>query len=228
MSEFDNFANEYNKVFNKTFSLIGSKREYFMNQKMLLSKRTIGIDPKNILDFGCGDGFSTKLLKNTFSNSLITGLDNSKKSVNEARSKNIENCTFDHYKEKKLPYENGAFDFIFVSCVLHHIEPIDLEQTLYELNRVLSPNGELHIYEHNPYNPFVRMLLSTCEFDKDINYINPRKLKSLLSRTNFKIIKLSFFNIIPKSWNFKLLIIIEHLLETFPLGGQYFIRSKKS
>jgi SAM-dependent methyltransferase len=42
----------------------------------------------------------------------------------------------------RFPYEDGSFDFVFLTSVFTHLLPLDLEQYLSEIARALKPNGK--------------------------------------------------------------------------------------
>ncbi|MFV0339820.1 MAG: class I SAM-dependent methyltransferase [Parachlamydiaceae bacterium] len=46
---------------------------------------------------------------------------------------------------KPLPYESGAFDFIYARLVLHYLPKNELTQALAELHRILKSGGKLFV-----------------------------------------------------------------------------------
>ncbi|HZS77593.1 MAG TPA: class I SAM-dependent methyltransferase [Ktedonobacteraceae bacterium] len=90
-----------------------------------------------VLDFGCGSGFSSLLLKEELPGIRITGVDISKKAVKHARKAGL---TVERtYPDKALPFDNASFDYIFAIFVMHFNVGVS---TLEELKRILHPSGK--------------------------------------------------------------------------------------
>ena len=80
---------------------------------------------------------------------------------------------------------SGSFDVVFAMCVWHHIPPNQWTNFISELSRVLSQEGLLLVYEHNPLNPLTRRVVSRCAFDKDavlLSLPRPRESSSIRFR----------------------------------------------
>lgn len=94
-----------------------------------------------ILDFGCGDGFFSKLVFND--QKIDVGLD---LMTNYAHLKSTQNCFLnDSYQQvllydgKKIAYPKNFFDCVISNCVLEHVD--DIELSLTEINRILKLKG---------------------------------------------------------------------------------------
>ncbi|MGD0280004.1 MAG: methyltransferase domain-containing protein [Smithella sp.] len=88
-----------------------------------------------VLEAGCGVGAQTVTLAKNSPNALITSIDISETSVNEARKKTVTaaltNVKFEQADIFNLPYEPDSFDHIFVCFVLEHLsQPVEALQTL--------------------------------------------------------------------------------------------------
>lgn len=94
---------------------------------------------KDILDIGCGNGDYTRLFKN---NNII-GLD-----IQDLRyRKSIDKFKFKKYSGRKLPFKTSSFDVVVSFDVIEHVK--NEEEFLYEINRVLKPNGLVHLATPN-------------------------------------------------------------------------------
>jgi SAM-dependent methyltransferase len=93
------------------------------------------------LDFGCGNGVFTNIIKNCFPNWNVFGVDISQIAIRNA-SKKYKQCTFFTYEDANR-YQN-YFDFVFSHHVLEHVQ--NIMDTVKEINNYLKPNSsQLHI-----------------------------------------------------------------------------------
>src|SRR4030095_3021135 len=123
-----------------------------------------------------------------------------------------------------LFYEN-TFDLTFAINVMHHVPPEMWENFTKEMYRVLKPGGITAVFEHNPFNPLTRRVVSRCEFDRDAVLLKRGKIKSLFSSAGFKPGEDAYIIFFP----FKLGIFrgIESLLKWLPLGAQQYVTGRK-
>ena len=99
--------------------------------------------PENgcVLDFGCGAGVFTSVLKSALPNWEVAGTDISITALQIAAANNPD-CRF--YRLDELKKVNGQFDFIFTHHVLEHVP--DLTATAEMFSQLLKPSGAmLHI-----------------------------------------------------------------------------------
>lgn len=110
---------------------------------------------KKVLDVGCGGGSDSNIL------SSVYGLD--VWAIDVYEHPGIRNDLGDRFKLNKkgiydLPYDDSAFDYVFMHDILHHID----EKTqsfenhllgLQEASRVVKKGGYIIIVEGNRYNP---------------------------------------------------------------------------
>ena len=99
----------------------------------------------NILEVGSNTGYSSIEFAITLPNSKVTGIDINPLSVafatDKAKSYHIKNVEFLCSDATNLPFEDNAFDVLFVSNVTSFIP--DKEAALKEYVRVLKPQGLL-------------------------------------------------------------------------------------
>lgn len=94
-----------------------------------------------VLDFGCGNGVFTAVLKECLPNWDVYGVEISKNAVANARKKHP-SCTF-FIAEEAAKYKQ-QFDFLFSHHVIEHVP--DLNETFRIINDYLKPESyQLHI-----------------------------------------------------------------------------------
>jgi SAM-dependent methyltransferase len=88
------------------------------------------------IDFGCGNGVFTNVLKNALPTWAVFGTDISSKAIDNAKKR------FSHLNFFKLSESqkfNEKFDFLFSHHVLEHV--LDLEETWNEMNKFLQKSA---------------------------------------------------------------------------------------
>ncbi len=103
-----------------------------------------------ILDLGCGLGETTRLLAKFFSPSEIIGFDQDVNLLAYARARVPEeqvNITYQAGNAEQLPFEDGAFDFVFCRFLLLHVpEP---QKVVAEMARVCKAGGIVLMQEQD-------------------------------------------------------------------------------
>ena len=220
---FDDYADSYYRLLKnqeKTFKFFAPDRYYFIKYKVDLLAEIIKDNPKSILDYGCGIGLSLPYLINNFPMSKISATDISENSLSLV-SKNFPKIKV--INDANL--SNNSFDIIYCAGVFHHIDAKNRTLVLKKLFKCLNKNGILCVFEHNPYNPITRKMVSSCEFDNDAELITKRNMKHLIETSSFEILKSNYTLFFPKI--FSKLNLIEPYIGWLPLGGQYFIIGEK-
>ena len=220
--DFDDYVDTYEGVLKNQLGFFVNNRDYYSEYKVniaaeICSKRSVD----RILDFGCGIGLSFPFLKKYFPDSILFGSDTSAESLNYVKQ------NFD-YVEVIESIENSKieFDLIFITGVFHHIEINDRPDVIKLLFRLLKKNGKLIVFEHNPYNPLTRRIVSNCEFDADANLISQTALKNLFrNNSKFSVSRCGYTLFFPEFMGG--LRAIERRLRWLPLGGQYFVVAEK-
>ena len=228
MSEFDKFAKKYDNDLDKILiSSIGTSSDYFAEYKVkemrsfFKSKKT----PHKILDFGCGVGKNSVLMKKYFPESQVYGIDISQDSIDMANEKKVVDCKFKVYDGENIEFENDFFDVIFISNVFHHIVHNKHLEILEMLKSKLSYSGYIFIFEHNTMNPLTLKIVNECEFDRDAKLLHFWYTKNIFTFSGFKDIKCYFILFIPPF--LKKILFLEKFLRWLPFGGQYYIVATK-
>jgi SAM-dependent methyltransferase len=170
------------------------------------------------LDVGCGPGLTDAFLVDDFES--VVGVDVSQQMVERARKSNPAS-RYVVYDGRRLPFEDGSFDLSFAICVLHHVEPKERLAFAEELVRITRPGGLIALFEHNPFNPLTRAVVSRCEFDEGVELLSMNEAKRLLRAAGAKAVKSRYILFFP--WRAALLRNIESLLRYLPLGAQYMV-----
>lgn len=147
----------------KRLNFVGSSDFKHVGDEFIEHFKRIGdLKPTdNVLDIGCGIGrIAIPLTKHLNEKGSLDGFDIDKRGIKWCQ-KNITphhpNFRFQYvdifnkYYNKKgkipaekftFPYENAQFDFVFATSVFTHMLPIQVEQYVREIARVLKPNGK--------------------------------------------------------------------------------------
>ncbi len=102
-----------------------------------------------VLEAGCGVGAQTVTLSLNSPQALITSIDISEASLDEARRRTsaagVKNVRFQRADIFALPYTPGSFDHVFVCFVLEHLQkPLE---ALTALKSMIAPGGTLTAIE---------------------------------------------------------------------------------
>ena len=101
-----------------------------------------------VLDFGCGTATLTLLIEEQCNNGTVIGLDTDPQILAIARQKIRQKksaITLLKYEGSALPFPDCVFDKVLSSWVFHHLTTAQKITAFKEINRVLKPQGELHI-----------------------------------------------------------------------------------
>lgn len=222
--DFDNYANEYEKILEDDLKFFGEENGYFAEYKVKIVRETVSFIPENILEYGCGIGLNLRYFKQYFPDSRISGCDISEKSVKFAAKDNDKTELF-IINQRSLEERKEKFDIIFVSCVFHHIAPELRSESIRHIYNLLKPGGVLYIFEHNPYNPVTRKIVRDCIWDKDAVLLKTNETIDLMENAGLEIAEKTFTLFFPAQLGF--LRSLEKYLKNIPLGGQYYIKGIK-
>jgi len=225
-SEFDAFAEEYQRLHRDNVRFSGEDPAYFAIQKakMVASIVDSSLPRNRILDFGTGVGNSIEPLSRSFSNAEIEGIDVSMRSLDIARARFADLASFRHFDGSTIPADDATYGLAFAACVFHHIDHDQHEALLRELRRVLVPGGWLTIFEHNPFNPLTRHAVNTCEFDRNARLISAGILKSRVKQSGFTQVRTRYCVFFPRFLS--KLRPLEKRLGWLPLGAQYCVMGR--
>jgi SAM-dependent methyltransferase len=210
MSDFDRVGDRYDELVQRSISFSGLDRGFFLEAKaerLVALARRLG-DPADlrVLDVGSGDGRLDGFLGDL---ERLEGTDASQEMIRLGH-------------ERRLPYEDASFDFVFSVCVVHHVAPPARPAFFAELARVVRPNGLVAVVEHNPLNPLTRLAVARCEFDEDAVLARPREVSRRLREAGLRDAETAHFLFFPWRWH-----RVERLLRRVPFGAQYYVTATK-
>lgn len=217
--EFDQYADEYDRILGATIPDGLNEDGYFAEYKVaLMAMRLQGRKVARILDFGCGAGRGLPALEKHFPNAEIWGYDVSHASLKVAASR---------MPRAQLVSDwsilcNTRFDAIIAANVFHHIP---LGQRLSALTRcraVLSAEGQMFLFEHNPYNPLTRWIFERCPFDAEAEMLDLKTALSLASQAGYRAEQHGYTLFFPRQLAY--LRGLEPWLKRLPLGAQYYVQ----
>lgn len=220
--EFDQYAETYDRLMNEAIPEGLNEDGYFAEYKIaLMAERLKSNQPHRILDFGCGAGRSLPYLKQYFPDAELWGYDVSPASLLIAGQRVPDAKLFSDWNA----LGEMRFDAIVAANVFHHIPPEQRQRSLSQCQQSLSDNGQMFLFEHNPYNPATRWVFERCPFDADAEMFNLNAALRLAKDAGFSATDQGYTLFFPRPLAF--LRGLEPLLKHVPLGAQYYVQMHK-
>ena len=226
-AEFDRFARDYGAGFDDPLKrLVGPDARAFLRPKLDLLRRAAARRPGGanaplaFLDFGCGSGDFLALIAEAGLPWQLEGCEVSAGMLAEAdRRWPTLAARSRRWLVGTGPFPEDRYDLISAVCVLHHVPPAEWADTLARLGRALRPGGILCLFEHNPWNPVTRWMVSRTEIDADAHLLSPRTGRRLMEAAGLAAVRVRHFLFVPPSWPGAR--AVDRMLGWWPLGGQY-------
>ncbi len=122
-AEFDEYAEDYETVVDRSVSFTGRDSAHFARRKVEILEDIVrpglgSLQGLNLLDVGCGTGTSDRYLAPRVRK--LDGVDISEEMLVKARL-NVPKAEFTWYDGEKLPFADETFDVVVAMCVLHHV-----------------------------------------------------------------------------------------------------------
>jgi SAM-dependent methyltransferase len=220
--DFDRYTAQYNRLLREGTTFFSEDDAYFAKYKAAWIKARVVKPVERVLEYGCGIGRNIPFLIDAFPAATVVGTDISRASLEVARQQNPRVEFIDACQEV---LGQDPFDLILVAGVFHHIPVSERPHICDQLYGLLRASGELFVFEHNPYNPVTRRIVSQCAYDDDAVLLAPRELRRLLCDSGFNQPQTAYCLFVPP--RFAKLAWLESRLEWLPLGGQYVVRVSK-
>lgn len=143
-----------------------------------------------VLDAGCAAGRDCRLLRDR--GLIPVGIDLSRPLVEIARKRNPD-IEFRQGNILNLPFEDEFFDGVWAHASLVHFETTeDVVKALKEFNRVLKPNGIIHVFVKQQSGKEKTSVISDklSGHDRFFRWFTKHEVQQLLDKTGFAIIDL--------------------------------------
>jgi len=222
---FDAFAENYDAVQRENLGVLGNDLNVFAHYKVQLTAELLASPPKMILEFGCGIGRNLPFFRQLFPRAMLHCCDISDASLQKAKEIIPDLVCFNSSSPETLTPFFETFDLVFLAGVLHHISFHERQIWINALATTLKPGGSMVIFEHNPWNPVTRHLVSTCPFDEGVLLVRPQDILKFLHQNELETSRVRYTLLFP--WRHSVFVAVENFLNRIPLGGQYCILAEK-
>lgn len=226
-AEFDSFAGNYSEALRAGLSVTGETQAYYASGRISLTARRVLAQRRQVdrvLDFGCGQGSSTPLLRSALGAAIATGADISEGLLEVARKHNSDPAV--SYIQTSELGAADPFDCVYMNGVLHHIRPQERIATVKAVFNALRPGGLFALWENNPRNPGTRFIMSRIAFDRDAIMLNIHESHALLREGGFTPLRTDTLFFFPRMLG--ALRRLERFLSPTRLGGQYMILAARN
>lgn len=118
-----------------------AKIDHEIGERLFERLQYLKINPRYILDLGCGPGRYSAALKKYYPNAKIVGLDLAFMMLNQAQSRQgwFRKWSLVNGDMMHMPFSDGLFDLVFANQVIHWGP--SLPKLMAELNRVMNTNA---------------------------------------------------------------------------------------
>lgn len=154
-TDFDAVADDYDQ------SLPEHVVEHYLRKRLAFVRRWTR--PCRALDVGCGTGRLAERM--AAAGYEMVALDPSRGMLQHLRERTgaVAAVTGDG---AALPFADGSFGLVYCVAVMHHVaEPAAVRATLAEMARVTRPGGHVLVWDHNPRNPYWKLLMARVPQD---------------------------------------------------------------
>lgn len=152
---------------------------------------------EKVLDFGCGTATLTLLIEERCSSGTVIGLDTDPQILAIAHKKISQKksaITLLTHEGSTLPFPDCVFDKVLSSWVFHHLTTAQKITAFKEINRVLKPQGELHIADWGKSETaLMRFLFFVLQVFDNFYTTNDNvegKLPDLMQKAGFKEVEI--------------------------------------
>ena len=146
--------------------------------------------PLQILDVGCGTGYSVSWLKKVFNTEIVAGVDISHHAAELWKERSEDTLVVG--SASMLPISSNSFDLVTCFDVIYQLDPAPARAALEEVNRLLKPGAILFIRE--PAYDWLRGAHDEAVATR--HRFTRRELTALLRESGFNIERSSYANML--------------------------------
>jgi SAM-dependent methyltransferase len=219
-AEFDNYARDYEDLLKDPIRDRFTRDSAFFHErkwdllKQALTSRFGNIKRLRWLDIGCGKGELLRFGRPSVADAV--GCDPSKEMIAECPDLNV----VWQPGIADLPFETATFDVVTAACVYHHLDADAQTGLTAEALRLLRPDGVFVIFEHNPWNPATRLIVSRTPVDANAVLLTAPQTRAVMKRAGMTAFETSYYLYLPEPL-YRRIGGVEKLLGWLPGGGQY-------
>jgi SAM-dependent methyltransferase len=224
-AEFDAFAGSYEEALAMGLRFSGEESSYFAEGRVAALGTYLGAATRAgsvVLDYGCGTGSTTPLLRALAGVGEVVGVDVSTGLLEVARASHAGPCI---RFAADTALDRESVDVAYCNGVFHHIPLAERASAVAQVWTALRPGGLFALFENNPWNPGTQLVMRSIPFDKDAIKLRPATARRLLTSAGFRVEATRFLFFFPSA--LRALRPIERHLERVPLGGQYVVFARK-
>jgi len=225
-SGFDCVEAEYDHALAQGISISGEDRAYFVRGRVAFLRTClgrVGEQPVSILDFGCGSGGTSAILRADLGARAVVGVDASERLLTSARQQFASDDV--RFLSPGDLGPDASFDLAYCNGVFHHIPVAERTGAARYVHDALRPGGYFALWDNNPWSPAARYVMSRIPFDRDARMIFPAQARLLLRAAGFEIVRVDFLFIFPRM--LRALRVFESPLSKLPLGAQYQVLARR-
>jgi ubiquinone/menaquinone biosynthesis C-methylase UbiE len=172
-----------------------------MREYIALADRIAGDRPGRVLDWGCGWGQVTALLRERDVEVEPFDYRADASGPGTAQLERYPDITFTFSPEPvALPYEDSSFDAVLSCGVLEHVQ--DPAGSLDELHRILRPGGRLYVIKLPNKASYLEWIAKRIglyyhgALEHDAVY-TPKQARALIAQHRFRVEHVRFANMLP-------------------------------
>lgn len=220
--DFNSHKNQYKSIIEQKIAFAGKGLDFYTRIKAdylrkIVQRHLPDTYPVRILDVGCGHGYIHPMLRSFGYD--ITGVEVAADVLDLARQENPDN-RYVAYDGNRLPFEDKSFDLVLAICVMHHVPPLQWPNFIAEGRRVLRPNGQFVVFEHNPLNPVTSYVVANNDIDSDAVLLRHTKLATMLKEAGLQ--RVYTRSILFTPFEQGIFRRMDEALGRLPLGAQYY------
>jgi SAM-dependent methyltransferase len=224
-AEFDALVETYDVELRRDMAFSGETPDFFAEERVSFLDsciREVGLRPHAILDYGSGLGRTSAHLARLLAPDVLVGVDESRESVKRAAENFAGTAQFVSLEDLG---PEPIFDLVYCSGVFHHIQPEKRAAAFAYLDQRMKPGAILALWENNPWNPVVTMIMNRSVIDRNAVKVSPPEARRLVRDAGFELLRTDFLFFFPKA--LAPLRVLEPSLRNLPLGAQYQVLCRK-